>query len=295
MAHSLPPDTSLTGPKQLDIFVDSESVLATNALRLALAKSEAQGALSAYRTLSDLDPTHPWLPDAKALIEALQLQLPTTAQDARSVVARLDRSWSRAADALFGAGKHTILMAMWRAVAENVPASEFDPDHTHAHPSYAYSKLGAWASVEQSVLAVPLYDRYANLLSCIAEAQWHQSRRIDAIRHWCALCWLAPKRFESMMDKGRIIDRALQGHWADGLDQDFEPSPTGDWFPAWILLKEPGLARHISAPTGDSSPEAAFSTLLALTLGDSTDTRLRRKLKALHPGLLEAFLARRKP
>ena len=75
MAHSLPPDTTLTGPQQLDIFVDSESVLATNALRSALAKGEAQGALSAYRTLSDLEPTHPWLPHAKALIEAMQVKI----------------------------------------------------------------------------------------------------------------------------------------------------------------------------------------------------------------------------
>ena len=285
----------MTSPKQLDIFVDGESVLATNTLRSALLKGEEQEALSAYRSLSELEPEHPWLPDAKVLIEALQVQLPTTAQEARSTVVLLDRSWARAADALFGAGKHTILMAMWRAVAENLRAADFDSDHTHTHPSYAYSKLGAWASVEQSVLAVPLYDRYAILLSRIAEAQWHQSRRVDAIAHWCTLCWLEPKMFESMINKGRILDRALQDHWADALDQDIEPPPTGAWLPAWILLKEPGLARHINAPTGNSSPEAAFSILRSLSLGDGTDAKLRRRLKSLHPGLLEEFLHLREP
>ena len=184
---------------------------------------------------------------------------------------------------------------MWRAVGERLDAAEFNSNYPRAHPSYAYSNLGAWALVEQSVIAVPHFDRHAELLSRIAEAKWRQSRRVEAISHWCALCWLAPKMFESLMNDGQMLDRALCDHWSDAVDQDFEPSPTGDWFPAWILLKEPGLARHISVPKGVSSPEAAFSTLLALTLGDSTDTQLRRKLKALHPGLLEAFLARRKP
>lgn len=281
----------MSSPRQLDIFVDSESVRATNALCSALSKGKVQEALSALGTLSKLDPMHPWLPHAKLLIEALESPLPKTAQDARSLLALLDPSWNRAADALFGAGKHTLLTAMWRAVAERLEASEFDATQPNAHPSYAYSKLQAWAQVIECVLAVPSYEQHADLLSRIAQAEWHQSRRIGAIGHWCALCWLKPKMFESMINDGRIADRTIQGHWADAIDQDFEPPPTGAWFPAWMLLKEPGLARHIRAPTGTTPPETAFSTLRSLTLGDGTDTSLRKQLQALHPNLLATFLA----
>ncbi len=283
----------MTSPRQLDIFVDSESVRASNALRSALAEGEAKEALSAVSTLSELEPSHPWIPHAKVLIEALQTPLPGTVQEAQSAVDLLDRSWQRAADALFGVGKHTILTAIWRAVAENLQAAEFDSIHTGAHPSYAYSKLGAWSLVERSVVAVPSYDRYAILLSRIAEAQWHQSRRVNAIGNWCSLCWLAPKMFESMMNKGRMLDRSLTEYWTDALDQDFEPPPTGTWFPAWILLKEPGLASHMNVPRGTTAAEEAFSAVRSLTLGDGTDTRLRENLQALHPGLLAVFLARR--
>ena len=103
VAHSLRPDTTMTSPKQLDIFNDSESVRVTNALSSALSKGEAREALSAYRTLSKLESTHPWLPHAEVLIEALQTPLPMTAQEARSALVLLDRSWSRAADALLPA------------------------------------------------------------------------------------------------------------------------------------------------------------------------------------------------
>ena len=283
----------MTSPKQLDIFNDSESVRVTNALSSALSKGEAREALSAYRTLSKLESTHPWLPHAKVLIEALQTPLPTTAQDARSALVLLDRSWGRAADALFGAGNHSILVAMWRAVAERLNAAEFDPSYPRAHPSYAYSKLGASASVERSVLAVPHFEQHAVLLSRIAQAEWCQRRRVEAISHWCALCWLAPKMFDSLMNDGGILDRALCDHWSDAVDQDFEPPPTGVWFPAWTLLKEPGLARHLNAPTGTTPPETAFSTIQSLLLADGTDTSLRKRLQALHPELLTVFLARR--
>lgn len=287
------PDAAMKSPKQLDIFIDSESVLSANLLHSALAKGETKQALSAYKALAELEPSHPWLPEAKLLIEALQMRLPKTTQEARLVAVLLDRAWDKAADAMFGKGKHTVLMAMWRAVAENLRAVEFDSEHPSTHPSHAYAKLGAWTSVEWSVRAVPYYERNAILLSRIAEAQWHQSRRVEAIRNWCALCWLAPKTFESMMNEGRVRDKALQDHWAEALDQDFDPPPTGAWFPAWILLKEPGSARRLNAPLGTTPPEAAFATLQQLTVGDPTDTGLRKRLKDLNPGLLEEFLARR--
>ena len=71
---------------------------------------------------------------------------------------------------------------------------------------------------------------------------------------------------------------------------------TPAWFPAWMLLEEPGLA-GVSAPcrTGDG-PSRAFDVGMALLVHPGTDEHgigLRRVLQAIHPGLLERFLAKR--
>ena len=287
------PRPSMTSPRQLDIFLDSESAQAANALSSALARADVGEARRSLNTLKTVDPSHHWLSHAETLIEALESAPPKTAQDGQEILARIDREWTKAADTIFGAGNHSLLLSIWRAVGESLIGEEFNPDHPNLHPSYAYAKISDWASVEQSIRETPDFSEQSVLLSRIAEAIWHQSRRVESISYWFALCWLVPEVFRSLMEKGAIPDSALRDGWLKGLDEDFEPAPTGPWFPAWMLLLEPGLARRTVEPTGTSVPETAFATLRSLTLGDGADTDLRKRLQKLHPGLLACFLAKR--
>ena len=71
---------------------------------------------------------------------------------------------------------------------------------------------------------------------------------------------------------------------------------TPAWFPAWMLLEEPGLAGVLNPWHGDDQPSRAFDLVIALLSHSNVDERgigLRRSLRDIHPGLLERFLAKR--
>ena len=277
--------------KQFDLFLDSQQVRARNALHDALAQSDANEARHAHDKLSVLEPSHRWLPHASTLIAALETPLPTDVDGGLAVLARLDGDWTEAADGIFGAGDHDLLLPFWRAVGHVFTGMDFDPERPDLHASYAWMNSGEWASAERCIRDMPDYRAHSALLSRMAQAIWRQQRWAEAADHWFALCWLAPDEFQCLMERGGIPDRTLRDGWYTGLDQDLEPAMTAAWFPAWMLLHKPGLARLVAAPAGTSAPESAFATLLTLTSGDGEDTNARRRLQQLHPGLLKCFLS----
>ena len=277
--------------KQFDLFLDSQWVRARNALHDALLQADADEAKRAHDELSVLEPSHRWLRHASTLIAALETPLPTDADGALAFLDHLDADWTEAADGIFGAGEHDLLIPFWRGVAHALKGVEFAPAHPDLHASHAWMKSGEWASAERCIRDVPGYRTQPALLARSAEAIWRQQRWAEAADHWFALCWLAPEEFQQLMECGDIRDRTLRAGWYTGLDQDLEPAMTAAWFPAWMLLHKPGLARLVAAPAGTSDPESAFATLLTLTAGDGEDTDARRRLQRLHPGLLAYFLS----
>ena len=71
---------------------------------------------------------------------------------------------------------------------------------------------------------------------------------------------------------------------------------TPAWFPVWMLIEEPGLADVLAPRHTDDEPSRAFDLVIALLIHPDLDKRgieLRRSLQAIHPGLLERFLAKR--
>ena len=279
--------------KQFDLFHDSQWVRARNALHDALAQADSNEAKRAHHELSVLEPSHRWLPYASTLIAALKTPLPTDAVGGLAILARLEGDWTEAADGVFGAGEHDLLVPFWRAVGDVLSCMEFDPERPDIHASRAWMKSGEWASAERCIQNVPGYRTQPALLSRMAEAIWRQHRGAEATDHWFALCWLAPEEFQCLIERGGILNRALRDGWDSGLNQDLEPAMTGAWFPAWMLLYKPELGQWAAPPTGTSAPEAAFDTLLTLTARDREDTDARRRLQQIHPGLLACFLSRR--
>ena len=277
--------------KQFDLFLDSQWVRARNALHDALLQADADEAKRAHDELSVLEPSHRWLPHARTLIAALETPLPTDADGGLAVLAHLDGDWTVAADEIFGAGEHDLLLPYWRAVGRALEGVRFNPERPDLHASHALMMSGEWASAERCIRNVPGYRAQPALLARMAEAIWRQQRWAEAADHWFALCWLAPEEFRQLMECGDIRDRTLRDGWYTGLDQDLEPAMTAAWFPAWMSLHKPGLAQLVAAPAGTSASESAFATLLTLTAGDGEDTDARRRLQKLHPGLLAYFLS----
>ena len=60
-----------------------------------------------------------------------------------------------------------------------------------------------------------------------------------------------------MIEAADFPDWALRSAWRVALEQDFEPEMTAEWFPAWMLLEEPGLAAALAPCRTDGDPSRA--------------------------------------
>ena len=70
---------------------------------------------------------------------------------------------------------------------------------------------------------------------------------------------------QMLLDRGVFPDPGIREAWDLFEDRDdWEPEPTPPWFPAWILLNEPGLARTLSPREEAGGPKRAFDLVRSL-------------------------------
>ena len=63
--------------------------------------------------------------------------------------------------------------------------------------------------------------------------------------------------------------------------EEYEPEMTPEWFPAWVLLEEPGLTAALAPRRADDDPSRAFDATMSLLAHPDLDERgieLRRSL-----------------
>ena len=304
-ASADPPLNALLGTRlrrirahdQLDLFIDSARTAAVNALLDALAARDAGQAGKALERLLGIDRDHEQRFHAAALIAALETPPPAGADQGLERLDRMEREWVPAASALLGARRRRdVLAPLWRDIGRSLDPVPFDRNHPERHASRAYREGLDWERVRRSVLAVPDCEREPVLLARRAEAEWRLRNRAQAVGSWFALCRLAPEEFERLIEAPDFPDRALRTAWREAREQDFEPALTPAWFPAWMLLEEPGLAGVLPPRHADDAPSRAFDAVAALLAHPDLDERgieLRRAVQAVHPGLLERYLAKR--
>ena len=281
---------------QLDLFIDSAQTAAVNALLDALSARDAGKAREALARLVRMDRDHGQRFHACALIASLEAPAPADPERGLEQLERMEREWVPAASALLGARRRDFLAPLWRDIGRALDPAPFDPDHPERHASRAYREGLDWERSRRSVLAVPGYEDEPALLVRLAEACWRLRDRVEAIESWFALCRLAPEAFERLIEAADFPDWALRSAWRVALEQDLECAMTPEWFPAWMLIEEPGLAAVLAPRHRDDAPSRAFDAVMALLAHPSPDERgmeLRRSLRDIAPGLLERFLAKR--
>ena len=281
---------------QLDLFIDGAQTAAVNALLDALAARDAGEAGRALARLVGIDRDHGQRLLAAALIAALEAPAPEGPERGLERLDRMEREWLPAASALLGARRRDFLAPLWRDVGRALEPAPFDPSRPERHASRAYREGLDWERVRRSVLAVADHERQPVLLARLAEAEWRLRNRVQAVGWWFALCRLAPEAFERLIEAPEFPDWALRTAWRLALEHDPEPGMTPAWFPAWMLIEEPGLAGVFDPRRLDDDPSLAFDAVMALLAHPEPDERgieLRRALQALHPGLLARYLAKR--
>ena len=283
------------GHEQLDLFIDSAQTVAVNALVDALMNRDAAEARGALEALDRIDRDHGQRHHASKLIAALETPAPEGPERGVDRLGRMEREWVPAGSALLGARRRDFLAPLWRDIGQALDPAPFDRGHPERHASRAYREGLDWERTRQSVLAVPGYNAEPVLLVRLAEAHWRRRDRVKAIDSWFTLCRVAPEAFEQLIEASDFPDWSLHRAWRVAQEQAVEHELTPAWLPAWMLLEETGLASVLATcPAGDE-PSRAFNLVIALLSHRGLDERgieLRRSLQAIHPGLLERFLAK---
>ena len=283
--------------RQGDLFRDNATTVTVNALRDALAARDAAGARRHRARLLQLRADHPAAEQGAALIRAIEAGPPAGPAEARDRRDRIAGQWMPAAAALLGAEGRDFLAPLWRDVGSALDGVPFDPDHPDRHASWAFRQCLDWEGVKRTVLAVPDFATYPILLGRLAEAELGLHERIEAVRLWFALCASAPSYFRELIRHRDFPDAGLAQAWLEAMDADeLDGDLSAEWFPAWMLMREPGLARALPALSGSDGPARAFNLLRELRAADGRGepvTSLRAALREVHAGLFATYMATR--
>lgn len=211
--------------------------------------------------------------------------------------------WRPAARELLGPGQAAKwLEPLWRDVGHALESAPFDPEHPERHASYAFEQAREWRCLRQSVLAAPEFRAQPVLLQRLATAEFRLRDRTRALECWFALCLLAPDDFADRVESTDFEDAGVARAWQTAMAEGGDGEElTAEWFPAWMLIHEPGLARALSDRDEQSPPATAYKNVRALQQlpPDETDRAgsevisLRSKLQQMHAGLLRSYLKSR--
>ena len=275
---------------QFDLFLHSADIIAENDLRESIRAGNAYEAQQKLNELRTRKADHQLLEPASAIIEALSTAPPHDSNVALVYLDKLEREWTPAAEALFGAEQKIILAPLWSAAGQALEKTIFDPEYPDRHASRAYLECGDWNSVLRVTQTVTGIESQPVLLERTAQALWHTDQTTQAIERWFTLCWNAPAYFKRLIENGDISSSLLLAHWNEAMDIDMEPELSTEWYPAWMMLREPGLAHSLKSRGADSGPERAYDLIQELVKSDDEQLALRRELRDIHPGLFHYFL-----
>jgi len=278
------------GDGQFDLFLDSGATAALNDLQAALLRRNPNDARAALLQLAKFRPDQAAAPLAHTLMEALRTAPPADHEEALERLERMQAEWVPAASRLLVGRAQDFLRPLWRGIASGLDPSRFEAADSQRHVSWIHRQCLDWENVKASILAVPDHRNEPALVERLAEAEWWLRDRIAAVAHWFALCRSAPERFKAMLDVPCVPDAAVLAAWRAAKASDIEPEVGIAWFPAWMLLAEPELARIVAFAGGKQPADRAFDLLKALLTTEAGNIKRRAELAAVHRGLLERFL-----
>lgn len=283
-------ETPIVFQSQTDLFFDSREVVANNELREALRSGNASEAERKLDELAGLAPDHATLQPAAVIIDALRTPVPRDLSATVAYLEKLKQEWTLAAEALFKAEGKALLAPRWRAIGQALESVAFDPAQPDRHASSAYLEAGDWEAAIGAIRAEDGFAEQPVLIGRLAQALWQTQRTVQAIERWFALCWSAPEYFTKLIENGHISAPLLLEHWREAINAGVEPEISTVWFPAWMILHEPGLARSVKRRGAASGPQRAFDLARELVMSDNEQVEARRELKDIHPGLFRCFL-----
>jgi hypothetical protein len=274
---------------QLDLFSDTSTTYLINGITQALKTLNATDARGALQQLCESAPDHSHLGELERLVEALEA-IESPLLDVETELRRLLKETGPLAERHLNKASSFLLIPLWRRLTGALEHRPFEPSRPDLHPSYTATQARDWPMVRQAVENEAEWRHQPVLLERHAVACANLDEQAAALGSWYLICWQFPELADRL---DRCGDQTLLRGWQAFQDLEQE-LPTED-FPAWLMLRHPGLA-HI-APHGEDDipcPES-YRTLYHLlhVSGEKVDDQrmaLRAKLKHQAPLLFRHYL-----
>jgi hypothetical protein len=290
---------------QRDLFFDNPVVTLTNGIVRALSAANHGESQRLLDRLYREAPNHADLPAFDRLLEALG-HGPGRIDDPRRELAFL-RQITPDARRLMGSQARDLLGPLWRHLAEALRGLSFEPAEPELHRSFSLCQAQDWEAAARAISDEPLWPLHAPLCLRLAQCRFHLRDRSGALAAWFQMCWHSPREAAAALDGKRQPDTGLGALWqrfieaadestvestVEGADSN-EALGSAD-FPAWLLLREPGLSQQLAGDLatgttrGEESYRCVHRWIDARRAGrNSEEMALRKTLQALNPRLLD--------
>jgi hypothetical protein len=284
---------------QMDLFFDNPVVALTNGIVRALSARNLDETQRQLDRLYAQAPNHSDLAAFDRLLAALG-HLDRPIDDPRRELAFL-LDITPAAKRLLGWEARDLLAPLWRQLADTLWSQAFAIGEPNLHRSFALIQAQDWPGASDAVHREPQWWLHAPLCLRLAQSCFYQQRRSDALTAWFHLCWHAPAEAADALDNRRQPDTGISALWRRFVDCEEDLWPRGippesaltaADFPAWLLLREPGLNLQLARdlPIGNTPAEETYRTVHrwidARRANRSADElALRKTLQADHPVL----------
>jgi hypothetical protein len=284
---------------QMDLFFDNPVVALTNGIVRALSARNPGETQRQLDRLYAQAPNHADLAAFDRLLAALG-HLDRPIDDPRQELQFL-LDITPAAKRLLGWEARDLLAPLWRQLADALWNQAFSIGEPNLHRSFALIQAQDWPGAGDAVHREPQWWLHAPLCLHLAQSCFYQQRRSDALTAWFHLCWRAPAEAADALDNHRQPDTGISALWRRFVDCEEELWPRGDPqesaltaadFPAWLLLREPGLNLQLAVDLalGNTPAEKSYRSVHrwidARRANRSADElALRKTLQADHPVL----------
>lgn len=287
---------------QLDLFLDSGSVMLANEALDALVRRDATRAGRTVAELRSEAPDHPSLRALEVLTRALiEWRQPTgDVAEISSAVTWLEQVVGPAAREAAGSQEQFILDGFFRELSDSARGLAYDPAQPKAHRAWLSLRCSDWTEAEAAALAIPGGADIADALHWLCIARYRQRGLAAARPAIFRLAWHEPQRLASVVEElgDELLDRAFQSFERACDWESVEAPELPAWFPAWYVIEHPAVSNDFDYVDPPTSPARAAQLLARIIeLERQTDWKrliaLREQLRALNSDLFSVYMRRR--
>ena len=268
---------------QMDLFFDSAPACTANDLIRAIIEKREDGVL---RLMSQLKLLAPEKHQKFDHLLALQNELTVSGKSSGRKIKLLLQTVTPLAFDVLGQFAHDFLTPLWQVLSAEVADRYFDAGSPEDHLSFTAFKGFQWQQVLSSITQEADWINQPVLLFRYGEACFKLNKELEGLESWFRLFLTFPDAAETLV--GSTCNRLLLSDWRHFNELD--PELESPFFPAWIVLKKPALAKNVFTFDCESEGNEALQLMYSLMGSkenglNETIIKLRARLQQQNPNL----------